>query len=260
MRKNGFTCPQYFYQGTSIGLFFIDAFLPAIMYFPSLNDSSKIEFLLIHYITLSCVLFAGLKAALINPTDTYAKISKVSPDFNSTASFQSFTLCNSCNLHVKTQSRHCHQCNRCVENFDHHCKWLNNDIGSKNYIYFVMLIAIYTIFSVMVLIWLAYLIIFHIWIKIKGITTYEFILKKRIKRIRSDTTYKAEEITPDGKLVPDHFNQFIETALNNMGTEFPDGAHHCSIIGEISFEESNDICNDNNNPMDETPEVTMNQE
>lgn len=49
-------------------------------------------------------------------------------------------MCEVCDTHVMSSSKHCGACNRCVNDFDHHCFWINNCVGSKNYRHFFKLI------------------------------------------------------------------------------------------------------------------------
>ena len=49
--------------------------------------------------------------------------------------------CYLCELNVHNTSRHCRFCDKCVKGFDHHCKWLNTCVGSKNYKYFLGVVA-----------------------------------------------------------------------------------------------------------------------
>jgi hypothetical protein len=43
-------------------------------------------------------------------------------------------------------SFHCQICNRCVELFDHHCPFINNCLGSNNHKYFLIFLASYVCF------------------------------------------------------------------------------------------------------------------
>jgi len=43
-------------------------------------------------------------------------------------------MCEICQTHVLNSAKHCGACNRCVNDFDHHCRWINNCVGSKNYV------------------------------------------------------------------------------------------------------------------------------
>lgn len=125
--------------------------------------------------------------------------------------------CSICNTHVFEKSKHCGACNKCIQNFDHHCKWLNTCIGSKNYWSFFTLICISNAYSIihiaigcvsfghsiqsaqiikipkfvflstsicshlLFFFSLLYLMIFHIYIKCKGTSTYEFMKWKQPK-------------------------------------------------------------------------------
>jgi len=55
--------------------------------------------------------------------------------------------CSLCASIVKKMSHHCMTCDRCTEDFDHHCKYLNNCIGIRNYEYFIRLLIVFTIFT-----------------------------------------------------------------------------------------------------------------
>lgn len=130
-------------------------------------------------------------------------------------------FCSICSGFVTESSKHCSQCNKCVDGFDHHCFWLNNCIGMNNYRLFcallaclevnmifislidvlfleskllsnekVVLVIIQLIASIIIAVADGYLICFHIWLKIKGITTYQYILirkKKKVNRVINDS-------------------------------------------------------------------------
>ena len=121
-------------------------------------------------------------------------------------------FCIICCSNISDNSKHCKKCNKCIENFDHHCNWLNNCIGKYNYTFFYILILIiilnsFFIFSIGLYVFinsdhqdkkklkfilsfiisllncclginLTYLFIFHTYFIYKGISTYEYNLKK----------------------------------------------------------------------------------
>ena len=123
-----------------------------------------------------------------------------------------YLFCDICRSYVQIKSRHCKLCGRCVEDFDHHCMWINNCIGKKNYLSFVFMIT-FTFCSMvlyvaaiavlwveqlwdkylaeMVVLWVSGLIItvfvvlifnlilLHIYLKCKGMTTFELIVAQR---------------------------------------------------------------------------------
>jgi hypothetical protein len=47
-------------------------------------------------------------------------------------------VCWTCGLDRVPRSKHCGICGRCVDKMDHHCIWLNNCIGRKNHLLFVV--------------------------------------------------------------------------------------------------------------------------
>ena len=128
---------------------------------------------------------------------------------------RNFPFCLICCSNIHSTSKHCKKCDKCIKNFDHHCNWLNNCIGKYNYGYFYLLCfviilyclinsicGIYLFFKAnnkrkknykLIIIILGSLINFgvllnficlftyHSYFIFKGITTYEYILRKEKK-------------------------------------------------------------------------------
>ena len=129
-------------------------------------------------------------------------------------------FCIICCSNISDKSKHCKQCNKCIENFDHHCNWLNNCIGKYNYSFFYIFLLIlilnsFFIFSTGIYVFincenkdkkklkfiltfiislincclgiiLTYLFIAHTYFIYKGISTYEYHLKKKNKEKLQD--------------------------------------------------------------------------
>ena len=120
--------------------------------------------------------------------------------------------CEICRTYVHQTSKHCRSCDRCVEKFDHHCIWINNCIGGKNYkVFLVMICSAFSLFvehlvavllltteyqwenilGIMIANWISLaicivflflifnLILLHVYLNCIGLTTYEFLLKRK---------------------------------------------------------------------------------
>ena len=128
---------------------------------------------------------------------------------------RNFPFCLICCSNIHSTSKHCKKCNKCIKNFDHHCNWLNNCIGKYNYGYFYLLcfvIILYCLINSICGIYLFFkannkrkknykliiiilgslinfgillnficLFVYHSYFIFKGITTYEYILRKEKK-------------------------------------------------------------------------------
>lgn len=134
------------------------------------------------------------------------------------------SFCRICDLAVSLRAKHCGQCNRCTEGFDHHCKWLNNCIGDKNYRLFIVLVVVLSLDKVFILFFVVNslidsysneefglfaglillatetccvlgfclnLLIFHIYLKCVGITTYQYLLRRREKNQKRNTDFTS---------------------------------------------------------------------
>ena len=54
--------------------------------------------------------------------------------------------CPYCRVKKTNKVKHCHVCKKCVNGFDHHCNWIDNCVGGKNKIRFLIFVSI-TLFN-----------------------------------------------------------------------------------------------------------------
>lgn len=206
MRKHGFSKPLSFFQILTWGVFFVLICSFYFFYLP-VSPINQICYVSIPYsFIMLATLFFGYKATICNPCDSHLTTSI-------RVNHKSTKRCTVCKASVLMSSKHCSICDKCISGFDHHCKALNNCIGSKNYSSFFKLIIslegllliqfssgiyilfyhtittnniglivflVIELFIVLVLIVLnTLLIFFHIWLKFKKISTYEYVISKR---------------------------------------------------------------------------------
>ena len=50
--------------------------------------------------------------------------------------------CPYCRVKKTSTVKHCHVCKKCVNGFDHHCNWIDNCVGEKNKIRFIIFVSI----------------------------------------------------------------------------------------------------------------------
>lgn len=55
--------------------------------------------------------------------------------------------CKTCNLWRPPRTHHCRLCDNCIETQDHHCVWLNNCVGRRNYRYFFAFVSSATLLA-----------------------------------------------------------------------------------------------------------------
>jgi len=114
--------------------------------------------------------------------------------------------CHYCKSHTHISSKHCRSCDRCTIGFDHHCRFINNCVGKRNYSIFLMAVSLSWLWlslqigmTVWIIIynepvWLqaleiielvlllipwfpvAHLLVFHLVLLYKGISTYSWLL------------------------------------------------------------------------------------
>lgn len=103
------------------------------------------------YATISVLFFihiiAHVAALIIDPADTDLLKNtsrKVVPEFDRKKHSHVIEngRCHLCNIKTSSsRTKHCSVCNKCVEKFDHHCKYLNQCVGARNYVPFLMCVV-----------------------------------------------------------------------------------------------------------------------
>ncbi|XP_012251379.2 palmitoyltransferase ZDHHC1 [Athalia rosae] len=95
-------------------------------------------------VTFTLHVAAHLVALLLDPADPQVRAQssrKIIPEFDRTKHLHVIEngRCHLCNINTTNKrTKHCSICNKCIAQFDHHCKWLNNCIGGRNYIAFIV--------------------------------------------------------------------------------------------------------------------------
>ena len=205
VRRRGIQPPYNLFQMFSWLVFLINLIIVSILYIPY---TSEVIYLAIYYISFSIIFGLSLFLLIHDPSDP------ISVGKTNISNQSVIATCSVCNSSVSQYSKHCGQCNRCVNHFDHHCRWLNTCIGVSNYRLFILLIIslflhmiefmLYSLIvglsslksndiltaaisfilageACIVLIFDFNLICLHIYLKFKGLTTYEYIAAKRKK-------------------------------------------------------------------------------
>eukprot|EP00495_Collosphaeridae_sp_1-RS-2012_P005447 TRINITY_DN4863_c0_g1_i1.p1 TRINITY_DN4863_c0_g1~~TRINITY_DN4863_c0_g1_i1.p1 ORF type:complete len:239 (+),score=18.92 TRINITY_DN4863_c0_g1_i1:69-719(+) len=118
-------------------------------------------------------------------------------------------FCDYCKKPTHKSSKHCRSCDRCTIGFDHHCRFINNCVGSRNYHIFltaVVLSWLLLTLQMVMTVWLithaepawlqaleitelilaaipwcpdTHLLVFHIFLIYKGMSTYAWLLSRK---------------------------------------------------------------------------------
>ena len=190
---------------------------------------------------------------------------------------KNFPFCLICCSNIHSTSKHCKKCNKCIKNFDHHCNWLNNCVGKYNYGYFyllcfiillyclinficglflfikankkrkknykLILILLQSIINFIVFINFIILFVYHSYFIIKGITTFEYILRKEKKEnielsSNKNSISSIEEINRN--LMQ---NKSRKTDINNLKNIKRNNTKEVEIKGKIDPLEKSDEIN-----------------
>lgn len=65
-------------------------------------------------------------------------------------------LCIFCQVIKSDSSFHCTICNKCSANYDHHCPFIDNCLGTTNHKYFLLFLANYFIYTIIIIIGACY--------------------------------------------------------------------------------------------------------
>eukprot|EP00347_Sterkiella_histriomuscorum_P005057 403358066 len=89
-------------------------------------------------LTVACLIYFFLSylrdpGYLVNKTVPFRKLLET---------FDPTQLCPDCEVIRTARSRHCSICQRCVERFDHHCPWINNCVGVRNHVVFLIYVIL----------------------------------------------------------------------------------------------------------------------
>lgn len=154
--------------------------------------------------------------------------------------------CSTCLTYRPPRSSHCRMCDCCIDGLDHHCTYLNNCIGSRNYLFYIsflissvmnLIIIIGTsvwrilkfhhkneisnhpisvsvlVISSVVLIPITTLLSYHVYLTFKGLTTVEHI------KIQARQTILKQTVQPS---TSSSFNRWYKPSFN-LSTNLKDG-------------------------------------
>eukprot|EP00922_Rhytidocystis_sp_ex-Travisia-forbesii_P053825 GHVS01079885.1.p1 GENE.GHVS01079885.1~~GHVS01079885.1.p1 ORF type:complete len:530 (-),score=132.57 GHVS01079885.1:258-1847(-) len=148
-RTNGFQRPLHAFQIASWFLFAADILIFYLVLIPAVDMVMKIVFGVVFLLLAVGVFVSAWQTTVVDPADPRAYCCETG-----TASqlfdVESSAYCDLCGT-IDLRSKHCRACNKCVAVFDHHCKWLNNCVGKNNYRWFLVLVVLVGLMTLVIL-------------------------------------------------------------------------------------------------------------
>lgn len=226
MKRNGLSLPLDKFQIASWVLLAYNSFCCFFWGIPNLECS--LVYFCSYCTCLAVTLVLGLTCTALDPVDKFSK-----KFCEIEGAFESQIYCSVCNMVVSESTKHCFNCKKCVLSYDHHCRFINNCVGKVNYKCFFCLIVsleVYLAFSVLVgcflvyrsferdlefskevvyLFWgfnflfccialfsNTYLIIFHVFLKLHRMTTFDYNQRKKAGKATRKTELTTINIEP----------------------------------------------------------------
>ena len=219
-RRNGLQWPWHSQQVITWVLFAIYTVSYHISITPRLPPDLILPFQIIYSLIACATAISGLLVTVLDPVDPSVAQEREAREQSRAFDLSNLPkMCSFCIIHTAKSTKHCHHCKKCVAAFDHHCKWVNNCIGGRNYGAFLVaicclelqvsgfaclggvvigdllgngdtgdhiegsIILLLLLTALAVFLFNGVLILFHIYLRCSGKTTYAFL--KHRKAVRS---------------------------------------------------------------------------
>lgn len=180
-RVHGLQLPLNYLQVLGWIVFVITMLLNFCILVQILFDELKFVSIIIFSILYIFHIASHLAALLRDPGESALRKQEINtvPEFDRTVHAHVIEngRCHLCNINTSDKkTKHCGICNKCVYHFDHHCKWLNNCVGRRNYVPFIVcVISAFLIASFSSMLCLTNIIFFF-----KGTNEYSSVAKNFI--------------------------------------------------------------------------------
>ena len=125
----------------SLLFFGLHIFFGVLIYFFLLPQAPNILlkyffFLLIILLVISFINVNLSNPGFLEPKDNLTWIEMVEKKININE------YCPYCRVKKEKKVKHCHVCCKCIAGFDHHCNWIDNCVGDKNIIDFLVFVSV----------------------------------------------------------------------------------------------------------------------